>query len=68
MSNSDSIKDAFEEFIGEIEWMRSQITHPNGRRANYIDSQDQVKVDALTELIDKGNALLAKEQEHSDAL
>lgn len=52
---SDAIRDA----LLEIEYLRDRISHPHGRRAAFIDSMDQQRVDALNEAWDAISALEA---------
>ena len=44
----------------EIENQRDQITHPDGRRAHFIDSTDEIRVELLTGLLDHANAALTR--------
>ena len=44
-----------------IEGIRDGITHPGGRRAHFVDSQDQIRVDVLNEAWDAINLLIEKD-------
>lgn len=43
---------ALEAMVDEIHAQRNAITHPNGRRAHFIDSADQIRVDQLSAILD----------------
>lgn len=51
-------REALEELAGEIENHRDAITHPHGQRAHFIDSQDQIRVDVLTDILDRAGVAL----------
>lgn len=51
-ARADRLEKALEEMRDEIESQRDAITHPQGRRAHFIDSTDQIRVDQLTALLD----------------
>jgi len=50
--------DALQDALNEIEAIRDRISHPRGRRASFIDSMDQQRVDALNEAWDAINGLI----------
>lgn len=52
--------DALEWLAGEIEGERNLITHPHGRRAHHIDSQDEIRVEVLTGLLDRARQALSR--------
>jgi hypothetical protein len=55
---------AIEALMCEVEAARNAITHPNGKRAYSIDSADQVRVDALTEVLDAAAAVRDSLNQH----
>lgn len=57
---SDAVSDALFMALVEVETVRDRITHPNGRRAPWIDSTDEKSVEQLNKVWDAIRALMDK--------
>jgi len=50
----------------EIEGLRDSVTHPDGRRAQFVSFHDQNRVDALNDAWDRIEALRAQLAEQAE--